>query len=462
MTAVERLAEFAVKVPFEELSTGVREQLKIRVLDSLGCAIGGLSGRPLRLIHSYRSERQGHGRCTLVAGGCAEVERAAFYNGALARYLDFNDSYVAKGETCHPSDNLAPLLAAAETAGKDGRDLLTAMAVAYQVQCRLSDVAPVRAAGFDHTVQGSYAVAAGIARVLGFDVRVAANALALCGTALNALRVSRTGRRSEWQALAYPFMASCAIRLAFLAHAGISGPAEVIEGEKGLMDAITGVFEIDWPREELDRVPHTILKKYNSGIHAQTAIEAALELKRRHRFTPDEIERVEVEIFEVAYHTAGGGEDGDRTDGIDTREQAVESLPYLVAVAILDGQVMPEQYQLERIRRTDVQQMLRRVSIRPNSAYSERFPKEMPCRVQVVLRDGHVLAKEAWEYLGFVSQPMSWESCFQKFEQLAGPYTTPPQRREIADRISHLEDTAVQGLMRLLGEVRAPEELNPL
>jgi hypothetical protein len=96
-------------------------------------------------------------------------DRAALFNGALVRYLDFNDSYLAPGETCHPSDNLAPVLAAAEYANRDGKDVLTALAVAYQVQCRLSDVAPVRARGFDHTTQGADAVAAGVSRALGLD-----------------------------------------------------------------------------------------------------------------------------------------------------------------------------------------------------------------------------------------------------------------------------------------------------
>jgi phosphosulfolactate synthase (CoM biosynthesis protein A) len=95
------------------------------------------------------------------------ADRAALFNGALVRYLDDNDSYLAKGETCHPSDNLAAVLAAAEYADASGRDLLTALAVAYQVQCRLSDEAPVRARGFDHTTQGSYAAAAGVARAHG-------------------------------------------------------------------------------------------------------------------------------------------------------------------------------------------------------------------------------------------------------------------------------------------------------
>lgn len=457
MTAVERLASFAVSTPYEELSETSREQLKIRILDTLGCAIGGMEGQPVRLIASQTRECGGAGTCTMVGGRQAEPDRTALYNGALARYLDFNDSYLAKGETCHPSDNLAAILASAEYSGSDGRQLLAALAVAYQVQCRLSDVAPVRAAGFDHTVQGSYAVAAGISRALRLDAARAANAIAISGTALNALRVTRTGRLSHWKGLAYPFMAACSTRIAFLAQSGITGPSEVFEGEKGLMDAITGLFEIDWLREDLDRVKHTILKKYNAEIHSQTAIEGVLELRRRHSFAATDIERVDVDTFDVAYHIIGGGDEGDKTSEINTKEQADHSLPYVVAVAILDGDVMPEQYRPERIRRDDVQQLLRRIHISPNPSYSERFPQEMPCRVRIALRDGRTLLKEVRDYPGFFSQPISWTAAFQKFEKLADPYTTEPLRRAIADAIADLENLPVAEVTKLLANVRGPQ-----
>src|SRR5262249_5938485 len=163
---------------------------------------------------------------------------AAFFNSVLVRYLDFNDSYLAKGETCHPSDNLGAVLAACEYSDRSGRDLLTALAVAYQVQCRLSDVAPVRAKGFDHTTQGSYAVSAGVAKGLGLDRERTAHALAICGTAFNALRVSRTGALSNWKGLAYPNTAFGCMHATFLAMRGITGPLEVFEGNKGFMESI--------------------------------------------------------------------------------------------------------------------------------------------------------------------------------------------------------------------------------
>ena len=456
MTAVERLADFAVSALYDDLSETARQQLKIRILDALGCAIGAVEAEPTQIIRKTITEFDSNGKCTLLAGGCASPDHAAFYNGAAVRYLDFNDSYLAKGETCHPSDNLAPILAAAEYSGASGREVMTALAVAYQVQCRLSDVAAVRAAGFDHTVQGAYAVAAGVARVLGLDVSRAANAIAISGTSLNALRVTRTGKLSHWKGLAYPHMASCSTAIVFLARLGITGPLEVIEGEKGLMDAITGLFEIDWSREDLERVNHTIVKKYNAEIHSQTAIEGVLELKQHHQFVAAEVEQVDLEIFDVAYNIIGGGDEGDKTSGVNTKEQADHSLPYILAVAILDNQVTPEQYRLERIRRPDVQGLLRRVTVRPNTAYSERFPNEMPCRIAVRLRDGRTLIKEMRDYPGFFSQPMTWDMVFEKFERLAEPYTTASERRAIADAVAELENTKISDLMTLLGEVRAP------
>src|SRR5207248_8266180 len=145
-------------------------------------------------------------------------------------------------------------LAACEYADSSGDEFLTALAVAYQVQCRLSDVAPVRARGFDHTTQGSFAVAAGVSKGLRLDPQSTANALAICGTAFNALRVTRTGTLSNWKGLAYPDTAFCATHATFLAMRGVTGPLEVFEGNKGFMDAISGRFDIDWSEEGSERV----------------------------------------------------------------------------------------------------------------------------------------------------------------------------------------------------------------
>jgi 2-methylcitrate dehydratase len=232
MTHAEQLAAFVIRASYDDLSEAARQQLKIRILDSLGCAIGALNAEPIKLIRMQVEDFGGIGHSTLIGGGRTAPDRAAFYNGALVRYLDFNDSYLAKGETCHPSDNLGAVLAASEYARRSGRDFLTALAVAYQVQCRLSDVAPVRAKGFDHTTQGSYAIAAGVSKALGLDEARAANAISISGTAFNSLRVTRTGAISHWKGLAYPNTAFGCTHAAFLAMRGVTGLPQVFEGLK--------------------------------------------------------------------------------------------------------------------------------------------------------------------------------------------------------------------------------------
>jgi len=254
MTEVERLATFVTRASYEALSTHACQILKSHTLDSLGCAIGALEGVPIKLLREHLEEFGGHPLTTLIGGGQTAPDRAAFYNSALIRYLDFNDSFLAKGETCHPSDNVGAILAASEYAGKTGKDFLAAIAVAYQVQCRLSEAAPVRSKGFDHVTQGAYAAAAGVARALGLTSQQTAHAIAISGTAFNALRVTRTGRLSHWKGLAYPNTAFSTTHAAFLARRGITGPLEVFEGNKGFKEAISGPFTVDWERENLEIV----------------------------------------------------------------------------------------------------------------------------------------------------------------------------------------------------------------
>src|SRR5947199_9057357 len=130
-TYVENLADFAHDVSYRDLSEETRQQLKLRVLDSLGCCLGALDGTPISAVRAQVNEFGGTGRCTLIGGGQSAPDRAAFYNGALLRYVDFMDNYLGKEQSCHPSDNFASVLAAAEYAERSGKDFLTALALAY-------------------------------------------------------------------------------------------------------------------------------------------------------------------------------------------------------------------------------------------------------------------------------------------------------------------------------------------
>lgn len=446
------MARFVNRASFDDLSQDALRQLKIRVLDSLGCAIGALGSDMATAIREHIQFFGGNEIATLIGGGRTAPDLAAFHNAALVRYLDFNDSYLAPGETCHPSDNVGPVLAASEHAGAGGREFLTALAVAYQVQCRLSDEAPVRARGFDHTTQGSYAVACGVAKALGLDVERTANAIAISGTAFNALRVTRTGTLSNWKGLAYPNTAFCGTHATFLAARGITGPPEVFEGVKGFMDSIAGRFEVDWSSENLERVTRTIIKKFNAEIHSQSAIEAALELKNTHGIAADAIQSIEIDTFDVAFHIIGGGEEGDKTI-VRTKEQADHSLNYMVAVALLDGDVLPDQYRPERIESADVQALLRKVKVREDAGLSGRFPGEMPVRVTITLEDGTKHEAEKRDYHGFHTRPMDWEAVSRKFERLAEEKVDARVRSRIMQVVEGLEDAGIAELIDPLSRI---------
>jgi len=228
---------------------------------------------------------------------------------------------------------------------------------------------------------------------------------------------------------------------------------EVFEGNKGFMDAIAGKFKINWAKEDLERVTQTILKRYNAEIHSQSALEGALELKKDYGLNGGEITKIEIEIFDVAYNIIGGGEEGNKSI-VRTKEEADHSLPYLVAVAILDGQVMPEQYKPARIQSQDVQALLRKVAVKPSPRYGRRFPEEMPCRITLTLRDGRKVTKEKEDYEGFRTRPMSWEKAVEKFEKLTALCTKQSLCREIIRAVSDLETVQISDLTRLLAEVK--------
>src|SRR5262249_45306596 len=149
----------------------------------------------------------------------------------------------------------------------------------------------------------------------------------------------------------------------------------------------------------------------------------------------------------------GGGAEGDKRV-VRTKEEADHSLPYIIAVAVLDDRVMPEQYGAERIERPDVQSLLRKVRVRPSVDYSRRFPDAMPCRITVTLNDGRILTKEKRDYEGFLHRPMTWETVARKFERLSAPYIDPELRREIIDAVANLEAIETTDLTRLLGKIQ--------
>ena len=281
------------------------------------------------------------------------------------------------------------------------------------------------------------------------DPGTTAHALAIAGTANNALRVSRTGDLSHWKGLAFPHVAGAAVRAALLARRGITGPLEVFEGVKGWRDSVSGEWELNWEEEDLEMVLNTDLKRYNAETHSQSAIEGLLELLDEEDIAGEEIREMQAEVFDTAYLIIGGGKESSKTD-IQTKEQADHSLPYLLAVAALDREVLPRQYEPERIRRDDVQDLLKRVEVTPRDDLSRRFPREHPCRVTVVTKEGGSFTREKSSYKGFHDQPLPWELSRRKLMELGSGRVNRSWLREMSDVVENLEEAGMGAFTSLL------------
>ena len=452
MTTVEQIAAFTLRVRDEDLSNVHRERLKCHVLDTLGCAVGALSAAPVRQIRGVIDEFGGRELCTMIGGGKTSPDRAALFNGALVRYLDFMDNFVAKDEVCHPADNFGALLVAAEYAGRSGQELLTALAVAYQVQCRLIEALPTMRAGINYTTPLAFSIAAGAARLLGLNETQTAHALALAGVDGISLAVIQAEPVSQWKGLASADVNAHALQCVFLARAGITGPLGVFDGPVGLYDLVKHKASIDWSKEGLDVIERCALKKFNAEFQSQAVLEAIMLLRQEHGdLRVEDIEEVTVDVPRGAYEVIGGGDYGPKTE-CHVKEQADHNLPYLVAVALLDGEVWPEQFAAERINRADVQALLRKVTVHPKMTYSWSIPKELPARVAISRREGKTLHGEVTDYPGFHTRPMGWEQVRAKFDRLTEPFADTGLRARVVETAANLETCKTAELLSLLAQ----------
>ena len=171
-------------------------------------------------------------RALAVIRNAARSGVDAFYNGALIRCPDCMDAFIAREEACHPSDNVgAPL--AAEFANASGREFLTAMAITYHVQCRLTE-SPALAMRpeLDHTLPLAISIAFGASFLLGLDEQPAAHAIALCASDGPSLGAARTGEHvSQGKGLAAPSAAFQAIHNIRLAHPGLRALCALSRGD---------------------------------------------------------------------------------------------------------------------------------------------------------------------------------------------------------------------------------------
>ena len=424
-TQVQALARYAARATFDDLSAESRKQIPVHVLNSLGCSIAALGAGPVNACRDQVKEFGGQGTA-LIGGGSANLVYAAFWHTVLVRYVDFMDNFLAATETCHTADNFGVALTAAELAGGSGRDLMVGVALGYTVQSRLVDHGNFMTRGFDHTAQLAFSHNAAAGRMLGMPEQQIAHAIAMAASSDASFAVIRAKPLSQWKGLASAQSALGAMNALFLARRGVEGPLRVVEGPFGIDNLLDMRLQVDWNHEGYEGVTESTIKKYNAQIHTQSAVDCIIELAAANRphlnvasgFDPDTIVSIEAEVPQITYDFTAGGQYGSETE-VRTKEQADHDLRYLLAVALLDGNVMPAQFAPDRIARSDVQSLMKKVSARPNASYTAQYPRRMPAKITVRLKDGTTFEHEVQDYPGMPSRPFSWDDAVDKFDRLA-------------------------------------------
>ncbi len=454
-TLAEQLAGLSVGLNFEDLPAPVVREVKRRVIDSIGCALGAWNAEPCviarRVASTFSVER---GATLLGTRQQAPLDWAAFANGCLVRYLDYNDTYLSK-EPAHPSDNIPAMLAVAEVENASGRDLITAIALAYEVQCRLCDAASLRSRGWDHVTYGAFSTALGAARLMRLDAERTRHAVGIAGVASVALRQSRVGELSHWKGCAFANAARHGVYAALLARAGMTGPAPIFEGEKGFEMLVSGPLRelklpgvtSGLPRDDF-MILRTSIKQWPAEYHSQSAIAAALELRKQIDLA--EIQSVLVESHDAAVDIIGSEPEKWRPT---SRETADHSLPYIVAAALADGDITARQFDPERFTDPKLLELVQRVRVERHLELSARYPEAVANIVTVRLRNGREFSERVDYPRGHARNPLTDPEVEAKFHSLADSLLSRERADALLRSMWRLEEACDWGGLISLLEV---------
>jgi 2-methylcitrate dehydratase len=423
----ERLAAYASQLHFKDLPASTVLEVKRRIIDSIGCALGALfvGSEPGKIAVEFaqlsKADKNGATIITTTHQNTPDV--AAFATGVLFRYLDFNDTYLSK-EPAHPSDNIAPALAVAESEGRGGKDLITAIALAYEIQCRLCDAASIRARGWDHVTYGSFSAGLAAGKLMNLSPEQLVHVQGLAATPNNAMRQTRVGELSNWKGCAFANASRNAVFAAMLAKRGMTGPSEIFEGEMAFWNQISGPFELPLLAGEngksFDRfmINQTYVKHFPAEYHSQSAIEAALEL--RDEIGADNIDTkiksITIESFDAAVDIIAGFIEHWAPK---SRETADHSMPYCVSAALMDGDINLDTFTESRIQEPKLRALIQKVKVNRNAEMTAGYPDGIPNRIVIETTDGKTYTRENRYPLGHAKNPMQDADIETKFRMQA-------------------------------------------
>jgi 2-methylcitrate dehydratase len=456
-----RLAQYCQALRYGDLPDAVVHEVKRRVLDSLGCALGAWNAPPCSIARRMaQTVKMPQGATLWGTAHTTLPDLASFANGGMVRYLDFNDTYLSK-EPAHPSDNIPAIVAVGEAIHASGKQVVEAIALAYEIQCRFCDAAALRPRGWDHVTYGSFSSALGAAKLMKLSSVKTVHAINLAGIANVALRQTRVGDLSMWKACAFSNAARNGVFAAMLARLGMTGPSPIFEGEKGFMKLVSGPFDLAALGGETGqpseigqfKILDTYIKHYPVEYHAQTAVETAVALRNElidaeGARAIDRVTDVEIGSYDVAIEIIG--RDPEKWQPT-TRETADHSFPYCVAAALLDGRMTLQSFGAKRLHDPAMRDLMKKIRVVQQPEFVGCYPKTMPTRITVRTDVGKTYMKQVDVPVGHPSNPMSDRDLEAKFRRLAAGRLNRPRIDRLIEFVWKLDRAKdISKLMPLL------------
>lgn len=412
-TTIEKLAhQLTSRVSL--IPTPQLKQASLLLLDTIGCAIAGRQDHGASAVVNTVINWGGAPNCQIIGYSArTSVANAILANGALCRALDLND-YVFRieGEQTrlggHPSDNIPVALAFAEHARATGRTLLEAIVIGYEIFGRVKAFG-IDAGEWDGVSYSGLVVPAIACRILKLSEEQTADALALSIARSATSAMVRTGHISSAKSIANALVARSAAEAVLLAAGGVSGPRAVIDHERGMRSLFSNPKAREalvTPMDNSDYIMNARIKPFPCVGTAQCAVEAAIQLNKQLGGDLSAIESLRLEMGDhptVIRHLA----DAERANPT-SREAADHSIPFLVAVAALDGELGMEQFANQRWNDPRVRELMKKIVPETSERLRRKAPENFACKLEAqTMTRGYsveVLAPPGWAREGLVEK----------------------------------------------------------
>jgi 2-methylcitrate dehydratase len=432
-----RLARYALGLDYGSLPAPIVRWAKEVLLDTLGCAISGYGAEPVRISASVFRELGGVAESTVIGSGeRLPCTSAAFINGTMARYEDLNDTYPRSGRIGHFSEVIPTALAVAERAGASGQELLAAIVAGYEVLAATTFHGPKVGVGF--ATFGAIASPVVAGKLLGLSEDQIANAVGI-SLSSDVTLVTWLGeaRASMLKATTWSANAHHGILAALLAQRGFTAPATAIETYLQHVNVSDPDVTLPAPGQ-FTVLEHNMLKRYAAQMLTAGPIELVRELAREHEVAPDDVEEIVVHSTSELIRYAGGPEAAHP----DSREAADHSAPYVVAIALIEGDVLPAQYAARQWEDPRVIELMQRVKLVADPEMDLRAGADaaMPARVEIRAR-GEAHSRQLEHPRGHPANPMTPAEIEQKFRQLAAGRLPRGQQDAVVEGVATIETT---------------------